>query len=151
MAPDTLRGAAAIVTDRRGRVLMHLRDDAPGVVWPGYWAVPAGACEPGEGERAAIVRELREEAGLLVADLTQLFEIEDTEDCGRRLTVFAGFWDGDASTLALTEGVKLQFFHPAHLGALHIPPFLRDAITRALPTGPRLWADEDEPIGVHWT
>jgi 8-oxo-dGTP diphosphatase len=151
MIPDTPRSAAAIITDQCGRILMHLRDDTPGVAWPGYWAVPAGACEPGENERDAIVRELREEAGLVVADLARLFEIEDTDDAGRRLTVFAGSWSGDESTLALTEGVRLQFFHPADLPALPVPPFLRDAITRALPTQPRLWADENEPIGAHWT
>ena len=135
MPPDTPRSAAAVITDQRGRVLMHLRDDAPGVAWPGYWAVPAGACEPGEDERAAMERELFEETGIVLADMRRLFEVEDTGD-GRLLTIFAGSWEGDEYALALTEGVKLQFFAPEHLGTLHVPPFLRDAITRALARNP---------------
>jgi 8-oxo-dGTP pyrophosphatase MutT (NUDIX family) len=89
MSPDTPHGAAAIITDRRGRVLMHLRDDTPGVAWPGYWAVPAAASEPGEDEHDTMARELREDAGLAVAHLARLFEIQDTHGPGRRLTVFA--------------------------------------------------------------
>ena len=151
MPPDTPRGAAAIITDPRGRVLMHLRDDAPGVSWPGYWAVPAGACEPDEGERAAMARELFEETGIVLAELTRLFEVEDTEGCRRRLTVFAGSWEGDERALPLSEGVKLQFFAPEHLDTLHIPPFLRDAITRALARNPDPRPATEAPIGVHWT
>jgi 8-oxo-dGTP diphosphatase len=150
MPPDTPRGAAAIITDRRGRVLMHLRDDAPGVAWPGYWAVPAGACEPGEDDRDAMARELFEETGIVLADLRRLFETRDTSD-GRRLTVFAGSWEGDEHALPLTEGVKLQFFEPEHLDTLHVPPFLRDAITRALARNPDPRPAADAPIGVHWT
>ena len=151
MPPDVPRGAAAIITDRRSRVLMHLRDDAPGVTWPGYWAVPAGACEPGEDERVAMERELFEETGIVLRQLTRLFEVEDTEGCHRRLTVFAGSWEGDERALPLTEGVKLQFFEPEHLDTLHVPPFLRDAITRALARNLNPRPAGDAPIEEHWT
>ncbi|MEU8543033.1 hypothetical protein AB0C52_24120 [Streptomyces sp. NPDC048717] len=30
--PATARGAVAIITNRRGELLMHLRDDLPGVI-----------------------------------------------------------------------------------------------------------------------
>jgi 8-oxo-dGTP diphosphatase len=151
MSPDTPHGAAAIITDRRGRVLMHLRDDTPGIAWPGYWAVPAAASEPGEDELDTMARELREDAGLAVAHLARLFEIQDTYGRGRRLTVFAATWNGDERALPLAKGVKLQFFQPVQLHALPIPPFVRDAITRALPTDSCPGADENEPIGEHWT
>jgi 8-oxo-dGTP diphosphatase len=151
MSPDTLHGAAAIITDRRGRILMHLRDDTPSIAWPGYWAVPAAASAPGEDEHDTMTRELQEDAGLTVAHLARLFDIEDTYGPGRRLSVFAATWNGDESALPLTTGVKLQFFHPAQLRTLPVPPFVREAITRALPPDSRLWADENEPISEHWT
>jgi 8-oxo-dGTP diphosphatase len=132
MTDATPRGALAVITDRHGRVLMHLRDEAVGIAWPGYWAVPAGGCEPGEDPATAIKRELAEEAGLAVADLTALFEVRDPWGPGRTLSVFSGSWDGRESTLRLTEGVKLQFFAPEHLGALRVPLFVHDAVVRVL-------------------
>jgi len=51
---------AAIIRDESGRVLVHqTRDDS--------WSLPAGAIEPGETPAQAVVREVEEETGLLVA------------------------------------------------------------------------------------
>jgi 8-oxo-dGTP diphosphatase len=107
------RGAIAIITDRRGRLLLHLRDDIDGIAWPGCWSVLGGGCESGEDPAEAIVRELAEEAGLVANEFTPLFEILDEHGSGQLLTVFASAWDGDEQDLPLTEGVKLQFFDPA--------------------------------------
>jgi 8-oxo-dGTP pyrophosphatase MutT (NUDIX family) len=53
-------GVAAIVRDASERVLfMHRADD-------GRWGLPAGAIDPGESPAQAIVREVREETGLVV-------------------------------------------------------------------------------------
>ena len=48
------------------------------------------------------------------------------------VTVFAATWNGDARELPLTEGVKLDWFRPEHLGSLDLPPFLREALRRYL-------------------
>ncbi|MFJ2008093.1 NUDIX domain-containing protein [Streptomyces chartreusis] len=130
--PAPARGAVAIITNRRGELLLHLRDDLPGIAWPNHWSVLGGGCDPDEMPRAAIVRELDEEAALAVADLTELFEVRDELGSGQLITFFAASWDGDESALALAEGVKLQFFSPEHLGILTIPPFIRTGIHRYL-------------------
>lgn len=44
----------------------------------GTWGLPAGKIEPGEDDRTALVRELREETGYL-ADTTQLEHLGDYE------------------------------------------------------------------------
>jgi 8-oxo-dGTP diphosphatase len=134
--PSTARGAVAIITNRRGEILLHLRDDLPHIAWPNHWSVPGGGCDPDENPRDAIVRELDEEAGLTAADLTELFEIRDEHGSGQQITFFAAFWDGDETTLPLTEGVRLQFFAPAHLDTLKIPSFIRTGINRYLDTRP---------------
>lgn len=135
-SPATARGAVAIIANRRGELLLHLRDDLPGIAWPDHWSVLGGGCDPGEDPATAIVRELDEEAGLAVDDLTELFEIRDEHGSGQLITFFAASWDGDETTLPLAEGVKLQFFDPEHLGILTIPPFIRDGINRYLATRP---------------
>ncbi|WP_327119059.1 NUDIX domain-containing protein [Nocardia sp. NBC_01730] len=143
MEPDTTphyaatpRGAVAIITNGRGQLLLHLRDDLPHVTWPGYWSVLGGGCDPGENPRQAIVRELDEEAGLSVDQLSELFETRDEHGSGQLITFFAATWDGDETALPLTEGIRLQFFDREHLNMLAVPPFIRDGIHRYLTTRP---------------
>ncbi len=52
----------AVVAD--GRVLVACR--GPGRSLAGHWEFPGGKLEEGEDDRAALVRELREELGLTV-------------------------------------------------------------------------------------
>lgn len=52
----------AVVAD--GRVLVARR--GPGRSQAGHWEFPGGKLEPGEDDRAALARELREELGLTV-------------------------------------------------------------------------------------
>lgn len=135
--PAAACGAVAIITNRQGDLLLHLRDDLPGVIaWPNHWSVLGGGCDPGEAPREAIIRELDEEAGLAVTGLTELFEIRDDHGSGQLITFFSGTWDGDETALPLAEGVKLQFFAPEHLDILTIPPFIRDGIHRHLAARP---------------
>jgi 8-oxo-dGTP diphosphatase len=53
-------GAAAIIRDDAGRVLLIHRGDGRG------WSLPGGMMEPGERIADAVVREVREETGLEV-------------------------------------------------------------------------------------
>jgi 8-oxo-dGTP pyrophosphatase MutT (NUDIX family) len=53
-------GVAALVRDEAARVLLLRRAD------DGRWGLPAGAIDPGESPAQAVVREVREETGLVV-------------------------------------------------------------------------------------
>ena len=64
MSPNSHRVAIAIL-QQRGRLLLQLRDDIPGIVYPGYWAMFGGHIEPGETPEVAVKRELQEEIGYL--------------------------------------------------------------------------------------
>ena len=52
----------AAVVERGGKVLVSLRH--PKGERASLWEFPGGKVEPGEGERAALARELREELGI---------------------------------------------------------------------------------------
>ncbi len=54
---------AALITDRSGRLLICERWNLPGA-----WQFPQGGADPGESLREALVREVREEVGLLEED-----------------------------------------------------------------------------------
>ncbi|MFJ3189506.1 NUDIX domain-containing protein [Streptomyces halstedii] len=130
------RGAVAIITNRHGELLLHLRDDLPAIAWPSHWSLLGGGCDPGEAPATAIVRELQEEAGLTADSLTELFETRDEHGSGQIITFFAASWDGDETRLPLSEGVRLRFFAPEHLDILTIPPFIRNGINRHLAVRP---------------
>jgi 8-oxo-dGTP diphosphatase len=53
----------AVVVDASGRLLLIQRGHAPSA---GLWSVPGGRVEPGETLAEAVVREVREETGLVV-------------------------------------------------------------------------------------
>ena len=53
----------AVVLDAAGRLLLIRRGHPPSA---GLWSVPGGRVEPGETLEDAVVREVREETGLLV-------------------------------------------------------------------------------------
>jgi ADP-ribose pyrophosphatase YjhB (NUDIX family) len=54
-------GADALILDDEGRILLVRRAD------DGLWAMPGGWVEPGETREQAVVRETREETGLVVS------------------------------------------------------------------------------------
>ena len=60
-----LPGAAAVVHDDAGRILLEQRSDT------GTWSLPAGAIDPGEQPATAVLREVEEETGV-VAEIERL-------------------------------------------------------------------------------
>lgn len=118
--------ASALIYNSRGEYLLHLRDYFPGLIWePGMWSLLGGGRELQDATLEHTVRrELREEAGLHIPDLT-LFGTEEAVDAtGARvpIAIYAGNWNGDPLELHLTEGVMLAWFAPADLHRLRISP-----------------------------
>lgn len=63
MSVQSVRCVGGVVRDGEGRLLLVRRGRPPG---EGLWSIPGGRVEPGEGDAAAVVRELAEETGLTV-------------------------------------------------------------------------------------
>ncbi len=55
-------------------LLVTLRDDLPGIPWPGCWDLPGGGREGREMPRETLVREVREEVALDVGPAEWLWE-----------------------------------------------------------------------------
>jgi len=63
-APILMVGAAVLIVDEQDRLLLLKRVDS------GCWGPPGGAVEPGEVVETAARREVREETGLNITDLS---------------------------------------------------------------------------------
>jgi len=62
MTDNRVEVAIAILY-RDDKFLLQLRDDIPGIAYPGCWALFGGHIEPGETPEVALIRELQEEIG----------------------------------------------------------------------------------------
>jgi ADP-ribose pyrophosphatase YjhB (NUDIX family) len=123
-------GSRCVLRDGDGRVLLVRRSDN------GTWALPAGMMELGESLRDCAVREVREETGLQVHELTPFAVYTRSPDKGPdmygntyqhiTLTVRIDAYEGDLLRTT-DETTDAQWFTP---GALPEP--LREGVRRTL-------------------
>ncbi|MER7481342.1 NUDIX domain-containing protein [Streptomyces sp. NPDC126510] len=121
--PDPTQTAALLV-NRQGQYLLHLRDAHKPISDPGTWSLPGGAREGAETPEEAIARELLEETGLRIDGLVPYTVFQN------HITVFLGRWDGDPSRLPVTEGIMFAFFDAATTAQLTMAPWAADVIAR---------------------
>jgi 8-oxo-dGTP diphosphatase len=126
-ARSELRAAMLlIVTD--GGLLMHHRDDKPGIANPDCWAGFGGAVEDGETVEEAVLREVREETGLAIKDPVFLTDAVDHEGDGRLVSLFYVVGDYRPEDIDLHEGAGVAIQGIADLSSLKVTPFVRRAI-----------------------
>jgi ADP-ribose pyrophosphatase YjhB (NUDIX family) len=112
-----------------GRILLIQRGKPP---MDGLWTFPGGHVEPGEPARAAVLREVREETGLLVETRGEPMLHEIILDDGGTLTahrvllVFAAVLAPGSAVdpVAADDAAAAAFFSPADVAALRTTPHL---------------------------
>lgn len=153
------RANASALINGHGRYLLHLRDYFPGQIWePGMWSLMGGGRQPQDATLEHTARrELAEEAGLNIADLTPFGTEYATDDAGTAvpIAIYAGRWNGDPRELDLTEGVMLAWFAPDAPHRLRIADTTSDLVRRhaaslpATQSGPE--SEEESPASPHDT
>ena len=129
----SVRVAAVLV--REGRVLLA-RHEKGG---ESYWVLPGGAVEPGETLAGALVRELREEAGLEVEPGELLFVNDGYRPEAETVAVyFSARPVGESPGAGLScEKVlrEVRWFTPEELGDLDLRSDIRTELLEYLATG----------------
>lgn len=129
----------ALPIDARGRILLQLRDDKPGIVNPGLWGSFGGRVEPHETDERetpeeGFLREMQEELGwrprsYALYDAVPYRTLPDGDARRQLIYIYAAAVDVPAETLVLGEGQAMAFFAPDELPA-NIVPALRGLIER---------------------
>ncbi len=116
------RAAVALIVLEDGRYLVQLRDQKPGIFYPGHWGLFGGAMERGETPEAAVIRELEEELGLAAAGIEHITEFSFT--LGRFGTITRHFFQVSVlssvlKSLILREGSEMRAFSASEI--LNLP------------------------------
>jgi 8-oxo-dGTP diphosphatase len=123
-----VRKAAMLLIVTGKGLLLHLRDDKPGIAHPGCWAGFGGAVEEGETTEQALRREVLEETGLEISSATFLVAEIDHEGDGREVSLFYVTGDYRPEDIDLREGAGVAVHSLADLPGLKLSPFVRRAI-----------------------
>ena len=121
-----------LIVTEDGGLLLHHRDDKPGIPNPDCWAGFGGAVEDGETVEDAVLREVREETGLQIADPLFLTEAVDHEGDGRTVSLFYIVGGVRPEDIDLHEGAGVGVHRIEDLPNLKMTPFVRRAISSHL-------------------
>ena len=126
----TWRGSGLLAHDAQGRMLMHLRDDLPGVAAPGLWSCFGGEVEPGETLEQAARREFFEETGVDVSGemIRPVCRFATVAHGGGVLHVFQLERPVAARDIRLGEGAGFAFLNRAQLARFPLIDNLRQAL-----------------------
>jgi 8-oxo-dGTP diphosphatase len=122
------RAAMLLIVTGDRKLLLHLRDDKPGIPHPGCWSGFGGAVEAGETAEQALRREVLEETGLSIGRPVFLTEAPDTEGDGRLVSLFYVAGGISPADIDLREGAGIGVHEISDLDRLPLAPFVRRAV-----------------------
>jgi 8-oxo-dGTP pyrophosphatase MutT (NUDIX family) len=96
------------------RFLMQLRDNIPGIIYPGCWGFFGGHIDPGETPEAAVKRELLEEISYTPPSVTQFRRYADAQVIRH---VFHAPLTVELNQLVLGEGWDMGLLTPEQIKA----------------------------------
>ena len=121
MSTKTVLVAACALIDADGRVLIAQRPQGKSMA--GLWEFPGGKVEAGERPEQTLIRELKEELGIVVSEpcLAPLtFASHSYPDLHLLMPLYVcRRWEG---TVTATEGQRLAWVKPNRLRDYQMPP-----------------------------
>ena len=124
---DIVPCVGAIITDAGGRLLLIKRGHEPG---KGLWSIPGGRVEPGETDEQAVIREVREETGLVVQPGRLIGAVRRPTPAGAMLDIRDYAATVTGGTLAAGDDADdARWAGPAELAGLSLTDGLAEALT----------------------
>ena len=103
---------AIAILHQQNKFLLQLRDDIPGIIYPGHWGLFGGHIEPGETPDVAVKRELLEEIGYSPPILSK-FDCYSDPNVVRH--VYHAPLTVELNALVLSEGWDMDLLTPEQI------------------------------------
>ncbi len=132
--------AAIILENDAGEFLLYLRDNKPGIPFPGYWDLIGGHIEEGETPEEALVREVREELDIDLKEYTFYKKYEClTGDAYENIKyIFTGKINIPIEEITLLEGVRPQYFSRKEIPNVKFANILKSIVMEYIQDNPRI-------------
>lgn len=126
-----LHAVKAVIYRHDRRVLLQQRDCAPGILFPGLWALFGGQVEAGENLTSALQRELIEELGCLPGPVgDELYQWAWRGEPSVQNHYFAVLCEVNDDALDLLEGQAMSWFPIEVLQDLALTPDVRATLAQ---------------------
>ena len=122
--------AAIILENDKGEFLLYLRDNKPGIPFPGYWDLIGGHVEEGETPEEALVREVREELDIELKEY-KFYKKYDclTGDAYENIKyIYSGKINLPIEEITLLEGVRPKYFSRAEIPDVRFANILKSIV-----------------------
>lgn len=113
--------AAVILLNNKSEVFITERP--AGKIWPGYWEFPGGKIEAGETPEAALLREVAEEIGITLKEVTPFGFVSETRaDEGYHVVVLCYLCRSWQGTPQAQEQQQIAWVRPEALDGYKLLP-----------------------------
>jgi 8-oxo-dGTP diphosphatase len=119
--------AKVVIQDSNNNILV-LRRSPTDTNRPGTWDLPGGEVETGEDPSASAVREVLEETGLQVQEMSPLFVCADNEPVYRITLIFKAPYTSGEIKLSF-EHDDFKWISPENFNAVDIPEKYKRAVS----------------------
>lgn len=96
-----------IIHNNKNEILLHLRDNKPTILYPNRWVLPGGYIEQGETPEQCIIREMIEELGVELTEVSLFLAAQRSYGFEYTFWVRANF---RIEAVKLTEGQAINWF-----------------------------------------
>lgn len=117
-----------LIINKKFQILLLLRDNKLGIMYPGLWGFIDGMVEKGETPQRASIREIKEETGLVVykKNLNSFMTIQTPE---KKYSIFFVLGDWRKKDIIRGEGQELRFVSVKKAEGLPMSPYHRYVVS----------------------
>lgn len=123
-----IKSTHILLYNSKKEILLQLRDNKPGIWYPGQWGLLGGRIEETEIPKQGLIRELKEELpGCNIEDITFIISLRKMQYL---LYMFKGKINEDETRLnkKLKEGQCVKYFKIGKIKDLKVPAIFKEFI-----------------------
>lgn len=123
--------AQIIFENDKGELLLYLRDNKPGIPFPGHWDLIGGHVEEGETPEQALVREVKEELNIDLKDFKffRKYECIEGDAYPNVKYIYTGKINIPLDELTLMEGDYPRYFNRDEIAGIKFANILKRIVT----------------------